>query len=43
MNKELGRKWMEVVVAYLRYYLRISLEGLRKTIKDLSQDSWSLR
>jgi hypothetical protein len=25
----------------LRYYLNIYLEGLRKTMMDLSQDSWS--
>jgi hypothetical protein len=26
----------------LRYYLRIRLEGLRKTMRNLRQDSWSL-
>jgi hypothetical protein len=33
---------MEAVMAYFRYYPSIFMEGLTKTIKNLSQDSQSL-
>jgi hypothetical protein len=43
INKyELERTWKEVVVIKFRYYMSIYLEKLRKTIKNLSQKSWSL-
>jgi hypothetical protein len=49
MNEELGgreggRKEGRMKPSWpnLRYHLRISLEILRKTTKDLSQESWSL-
>jgi hypothetical protein len=32
---KLERIWKEVVIAYLRYYPGIFLEGLRKTMKTL--------
>jgi hypothetical protein len=32
---------MEAVVAYLKYYARICLHGLMKTVKTLGQDSRS--
>jgi hypothetical protein len=38
MNDELERIWKEVVMAY---YPGIRLEGLRKTTKNLSQNSQS--
>jgi hypothetical protein len=37
VNDELGIMWKETVVAFLRYYFRICLEGLRKTIINLSE------
>jgi hypothetical protein len=40
MNEELETMWKEAVVAYLKYYPGISLEGQRKTTKNLSQDNW---
>jgi hypothetical protein len=39
MIDELERICKEAVVAYFRYYPRICLQGLRKIIKHLSQDS----
>jgi hypothetical protein len=39
MIDELKRIWKEAIVAYSRYYPGICLEGLRKTIKNLSQYS----
>jgi hypothetical protein len=33
MNDESGRIWKETVVAYYRYYPKISLKGLEKTIE----------
>jgi hypothetical protein len=33
VNNELERMWKEAVVAQLRYYPGICLEGLRKTTK----------
>jgi hypothetical protein len=35
MNDELKNIWMEAVMAFLRYYPAICLEGLRKTTKNL--------
>jgi hypothetical protein len=40
MNDELERMWKEAVVAYLKYYPGIRLEGPRKTTKNFSQDNW---
>jgi hypothetical protein len=40
MNNEFEKIWKEAVVACSRYYPGICLEGLRKTAKTLSQDSW---
>jgi hypothetical protein len=40
MNTELEMIWM--AAANLRYYPSICLEGLRKTMKNLNQESWSL-
>jgi hypothetical protein len=40
MIDELERIWKQAVMVLLRYYHGISLEGLRKTTKALSQDSW---
>jgi hypothetical protein len=37
VNNELERTWEETVVAYLRYYPGICLEGLRKTTKKTRQ------
>jgi hypothetical protein len=39
MNDELEITENETVVAYWRYYPDICLETLRKTIKNLTQDS----
>jgi hypothetical protein len=38
MTDELERICKETIVAYLRYYPRICLEGLRKLKKNLGQD-----
>jgi hypothetical protein len=35
MNDELERIWREVVVALLRYYPTVCLEGPRKMVKNL--------
>jgi hypothetical protein len=35
MNNELERMWKETVVAYLKYYPDICLEGLGKTSETL--------
>jgi hypothetical protein len=35
MNNKLNRMWIEAFVAYMWYYRRICLEGLRKTTKYL--------
>jgi len=32
----------EVILRYLRYYLGVWLERLRRTTKGLGQDSWCL-
>jgi hypothetical protein len=40
MNHELERIWEEAAVAYLRYYPRIFLEGLREITNKLIQGSW---
>jgi hypothetical protein len=32
--------WKEAVIAYLKYYLGICLRKLKKTVKNLSQESW---
>jgi hypothetical protein len=40
MNNELERMWKEAVVA--QYYPGICLEGMRKTMKNLIEDSQSL-
>jgi hypothetical protein len=42
MSVELERIWKEAVMAYLRYYPRKSLGGLKKIQKNLIQDSWCL-
>lgn len=39
MNDELERFQKQPVMVLLRYYREISLEGLRKTTKALSQDN----
>jgi hypothetical protein len=39
MSDELEMIWKEAVVSLLRYYRRILLERLRKTTKNLCQDS----
>jgi hypothetical protein len=39
MIDELERLWKEIVMAYLRHYPGICLEGLRKKTKNLTQDS----
>jgi hypothetical protein len=39
VNNEIKRTWKEVVVPDLRYYPGIFQEGLRKMMKNLSQDS----
>jgi hypothetical protein len=36
MINELGKKWKEVVMAYLKYYAGVFLEGLRKTMIHLN-------
>jgi len=41
MNDELERLCSEVFMVYVRYYPSICLEGLRKTVSNLSQDSQS--
>jgi hypothetical protein len=41
VNDELERISKEAAMAYLRYNSSIHLEGLTKTIKNLSQDSQS--
>jgi hypothetical protein len=40
ISDELERIQKEVVMAWLRYSLNICLVGLRKIMKDLSQDTW---
>jgi hypothetical protein len=42
MNYDSVRMWMEVVWANWRNYHSICLEGQRKTMKNCSQDGWSL-
>jgi hypothetical protein len=42
INDKLGRTWKEEVLAMFRCHHRIFLEGLRKTIRNLVQDSLSL-
>jgi hypothetical protein len=42
MDDELKRIWKEVVVAELRYYPGICMEGMRKTMKNYGQDSHCL-
>jgi hypothetical protein len=37
MNDEFKRIWKIVVVAYLRYYLALCLEGLQEPQKTLSR------
>jgi hypothetical protein len=32
--------WKEAVVAWLKFYSRICLEGLRETMKEVGQDGW---
>jgi hypothetical protein len=39
MNDDWGRIWKETVVASPRYCPGIRVEGLRKTTKDLFQDT----
>jgi len=39
VNDELERMWKEVVVASFEIIFQHLLEGLRKTMKNLSQDS----
>jgi hypothetical protein len=39
MIDETERIWKETAVAWSRYYSRVYLEGLRKTTKNLSQNS----
>jgi hypothetical protein len=39
MNDEFERIWKEAAVALSKYRFVISLEGLSKLTKDLSQDS----
>jgi hypothetical protein len=39
MTDELEMSWKEIVVTYSRYYPGIFLVGLRKTMKNLTQDS----
>jgi hypothetical protein len=39
LMNDLERIWKEMVMAYLRYYLKICLEGLKNT-RRLSQYSW---
>jgi hypothetical protein len=41
MNNALEKIWKEAVVAFFRDYLGICLDGLRKTMKNLSQASRS--
>jgi hypothetical protein len=41
MTYELERMWMEVVRAYFKVLSSICLQGLKKTMKNLSQDSQS--
>jgi hypothetical protein len=38
---ELGNMWMEVVRAYLKVLSSIYLQGLKKIMKNLSQESQS--
>jgi hypothetical protein len=41
MDDEMAGTWKEKVVAYLRYYPGISLEGLRKIMRNISRYSRS--
>jgi hypothetical protein len=38
MNDDLENIWKESVVSYMKHYPGFRLEGLKKTIKPLSQD-----
>jgi hypothetical protein len=40
MIDELERIWEEAVVAQAKHYPIIYLDGLRKNMKNLIQDSW---
>jgi hypothetical protein len=42
MNDELKIIWKDEVVAELRYYLGICTDGMRKAMKNHSQDSHCL-
>jgi hypothetical protein len=42
MNDDLEGTWKEAVLAYLKWFPGICLEGLRKTTKQLSENIWCL-
>jgi hypothetical protein len=42
MDSELENIWKKAIMTKLKYYPRIYLEGLRKTMNTLSQDSQCL-
>jgi hypothetical protein len=37
MNDELERTWKEAIIAWLRYFPIMCLDGLRKSTEDLSR------
>jgi hypothetical protein len=42
MNNKLVRMWEEVVMAQFMVLSSISMAGLKKSTRNISQDSWSL-
>jgi hypothetical protein len=43
MNDGLGIRWDGATMTYLRHYLGIYLLQIKKSMKDISQDSWYIR